>query len=143
MTLKALYLTTKIVSLCSYIHSANLKIKTRSSGYCNFTMRTFSHRLWHRLRHFYIPLFGLPVFLPLLNWTEVSVQHMSPRPHVPHTLYEKKIKANDMYCSLQSIIITFEHFLVESNKILPDPLLYRFVKAIVFQENIQGGWFST
>ena len=64
--------------------------------------------------------------------------------HVPQTTFPshliQKIKANDMYCILQSIIIikTFEHFLVESNKLLPDPLLYRFVKSIVLQENIQG-----
>ena len=82
------------------------------------------------------------IWLPRFSPTTELERSIIPA-HVPQTTFPshliQKIKANDMYCILQSIIITFEHLFADSNKILPDPLPYRFVKSIVLQENIQGG----
>ena len=83
-----------------------------------------------------------PSFSPTIELERSIIPAHVPQTTFPSHLIRKKLRQMiciAVYNELKLIIKTFEHFLVQSNKLLPDPLLYRFVKSIVLQENIQGG----
>ena len=79
-----------------------------------------------------------PSFSPTIELERSIIPAHVPQTTFPSHLIRKKLR--QMICiAVYNELKTFEHFLVVSNKLLPDPLLYRFVKSIVLQENIQCG----